>query len=133
MVIWRTLGASSSISVTTAACDGISAPHAGFRQLLNLLQDAFLLEAAQMIDEQVAVEMVGLVAERARHQALSPHLARLAVAVEEADLDPLGPHDVLGEVGDGEAALFLVELAGALDDLGVREDMQLLRPFADGE
>src|ERR1043166_9946282 len=86
MVSCRTLGASSSISVTMAACDGISAPHAGLGQLLNLLQDAFLFESAQMIDEEISVQMVGLVAERPRHQPLAPHLALLAVAVEIADL-----------------------------------------------
>src|SRR5436190_11906273 len=95
MVIWRTLGASSSISVTTAACDGISAPHAGSRQLLNLFQDAILLEPAEMIDEEVAVEVVGLVAERAGHQSLAPQLALLAVAVEVADFHALGPRDGL--------------------------------------
>src|SRR5437588_928238 len=133
MVIWRTLGASSSISVTMAACDGISTPHAGLRQLLNLFQDAILLEAAQMIDEQHAVEMVDLVAERPGHQPLAPHLALLAVAVEVADLHALRPRHGLGEVGDRQTAFVLGDLPDPLDDLGVDEDVQLLGTLADGE
>src|SRR6266542_466862 len=133
MVIWRTLGASSSISVTTAACDGISTPHAGLRQLLNLFQDPILLEPAEMIDEEIAVEMVGLVAEGAGHQPLAPHLALLAVAVEVTDLHALRPRHGLGEVGDRKTSLVLGDLTEALDDLGVDEDVELLGTLADGE
>src|SRR5262245_14372823 len=106
MVSCTTLGASSSISVTVASWEGITkgyqlpvagcqtghrqqatgncSPHPGLGQLLNLLENPLLLEPAQAVHEEVALQMIRLVAERARHQAFAPHLARRAVAVEEA-------------------------------------------------
>src|SRR6266700_910547 len=39
-------------------------PHARFEQLLNLLEQTLLLESAQPVDEQSAIEVIGLVAQR---------------------------------------------------------------------
>src|SRR5207302_7185908 len=97
-----TLGASSSISVTVASWDGIAGkflPHACLGQLLNLLEDPLLLEPAQPVDEKPPREVIGLVAQRARHQSLTPHLARRAVAVEKTRLHPRRAGHHFDEVG----------------------------------
>src|SRR5437764_12180525 len=59
-------------------------PHPRLGQLLDPLEQTLLLESAQPVDEQSALEVIGLVAQDARHQAFTPYLAGRAVAVEEA-------------------------------------------------
>src|SRR5438309_629408 len=61
-------------------------PHPRLRQLLNLLEDALLFEAANVVDVQAAVEVIDFVAESAGHQSLTAELALLSVAIGEANL-----------------------------------------------
>src|SRR3954449_11632638 len=96
IVSWSTFGASSSISVTMAPrAITTSTPHARLGELRDFLEDAVLLETAEVIDEEHAVEVIDLVAHRACHQSVSPHLPLDTVAVEEAQLDALRTRDHL--------------------------------------
>ena len=49
-------------------------PVAGFSQFADAALDQVALEHAQVLDEQDAVQVVGLVAEGARQQAFAVHL-----------------------------------------------------------
>src|SRR3569832_2544154 len=87
--------------------------------VLDHVEDLQALLEREPVDEELAVEMVDLVLEGAREQALAGHLPRLAVLVE-------GAHGGLGEAlelgvdaGDGEAALLVLERARRRDLLGV--------------
>src|SRR5262245_53992137 len=99
-------------------------PLAGFGELLDLPDDQILLQAAQTIDEQRAIEMIHLVLEAAGEKPLRSHRLRFAVAVESLDDGPRWPRDRRVEPRHAEAA-FLFELhAVAFDELGIDEDEQ---------
>ena len=83
----------------------------------------------QMVDEQHAFEMVHLVLEADRQQAVELLLVGLAMLVEPAGADAVGALDLGILVGDRQAALgvghFLVRVR---EDLGVDEHPRLLDP-----
>src|ERR1035437_899991 len=79
------------------------------------------LEEAQVIDEQLAVQVVDLVL-KAHAQQLSTHnLERLALAIERLDHDARRARDVAVQLGDREAAFFPLDGPRALDDLRIDE------------
>src|SRR5205085_5352930 len=84
---------------------GLLHPHSGTGELGDLLQDPVFLEAAQVIDEERAVQMIDLMTHRAGHEAFAPHLARLSVTVEVTQLHALGPRHDLHEIRDRKASL----------------------------
>jgi hypothetical protein len=57
--------------------------------LLELLADAVALELGQVVDEQLALEMIDLVLNAHREQAVALELERLAVATQRAHADVL--------------------------------------------
>src|SRR5690606_13131468 len=59
-------------------------------QLLQALDRPVALERGQVVDEELAVEVVDLVLDAGRQQAVDPQLERLAVAVERLDHDAVG-------------------------------------------
>ncbi|MCY1250470.1 hypothetical protein D9M72_641160 [compost metagenome] len=63
----------------------------------QLLLDPVTLERRQVIDEQLAIEVVALVLDANGQQALGDQFERLAVAVQGLDLDALGAIDVFIE------------------------------------
>src|SRR5690606_15883337 len=89
--------------------------------LLQLLADAGALEIGEVVDEQPAVEVVDLVLDADREQAVGLAFDGVAVAVEVAHLHALGALHVLVDIGHGQAA-FLHDLdAFLLEDLGIDE------------
>src|SRR3546814_2306399 len=68
-------------------------------QLQILLQCPIPLERRQVVDEQLAVEMVDLVLDAGRQQVVDLEHERLAVAVQRLDLDAVGAGHVGEEAG----------------------------------
>src|SRR5690606_38450788 len=105
----------------------------GFRSRLlqamlffQLLLDAVALELRQVVDEELAVEVVAFVLDAHRQQAFGDQLVGLAVAVQRADPNLLRAIDVLVEAGYRQTAfLVLVHLVGQGFELGVDEDPRL--------
>jgi len=60
---------------------------------------------AEMVDHELAIEMIGFVLNGDRQQPFGFELERLAVFVERFDRDPFGPIDILTDTGKREAAL----------------------------
>ena len=73
----------------------------------ELLDDHVALQAREMVDEQYAFEMVHLVLEADREQAVELLLCALAVAVEPAGADAIGAVDLGILVGDRQAAFLI--------------------------
>ena len=65
----------------------------------QLLLDAVALEVGQVIDEQLAVEVIALVLDAHGEQAFGDQLEGLAIAIQRLDLDLLRAVDVLVEAG----------------------------------
>jgi hypothetical protein len=78
-----------------------------------------------MVDEEHAVEMVHLVLQAGREQAVGLDLPRLALAIEEADANPGGPLHLGIVVWDRQASL-LVDgaLVRGAEDFRVEEDLR---------
>jgi hypothetical protein len=78
--------------------------------------------AGEVVDEQDAVEVVELVEQHARVDALALDVDRLAVDVGAAQVGTQWALRRVVEAGERQAALVgLLELLGQLDDLGVHE------------
>ena len=78
--------------------------------------------AFDVVDEELAVEVVGFVLDGAAEEVFGVDVDVAAFEVEGTDADALGAVDGAVDAGEGEAAFFLVEAAVALGDLGVDED-----------
>ena len=92
-------------------------PSAFVLHLANLAQIQAALQRAHAKDEQNAVEMVDLVLKGARKQFFAVHLEPLAVFILGADADLGRARHLLANIGKTQAALLLVLLALAEDDL----------------
>ncbi|OMP13744.1 class I and II aminotransferase [Corchorus olitorius] len=100
--------------------------------LFELLLDAIALERRQVVDEQLAVEVIDLVLDAHRQQAVAFQLEGLAVAIQGLDPDPLGTADLFVEAGNRQAAfLVLAQFLGERLGLGIDEDQRLALVFAD--
>src|SRR5687767_9929644 len=86
-----------------------------------------------MIDIQPTVQVIDLMAESARHEAFSPELALLAVAVEVFHSRALRSRNDFGKIGNRQASFIVGDLPFRLHHLGVDEDASLTGPLADGE
>src|SRR5437899_3269654 len=108
-------------------------PVVGACLLAELALHQVPLERGQTVDEQKPVDMVDLVAERAREQ-LRPFIGPLlAVGVEALDDDALRPHRGAPEAGHGEAALVVTLLPLTQHELGIDQLDELALLLADGE
>src|ERR1700682_1810092 len=87
--------------------------------------------AGQAVPEEDAVDVVDLMLEAARQQAVGPHTDVLAGPVLGLDHHPLVALDLTDVAGDGEAALVADLLALGADDLGVDEGMEMVLDLAD--
>src|SRR6185312_3645157 len=74
----------------------------------KLLVDAVALELRQIVDEQHAVEMVDLMLDTGRVEALGVLLVQLPVKIEEAHAHLRRPLDLFVIFGDRQAA-FLID------------------------
>src|SRR3546814_5989272 len=82
----------------------------------------------QVVDEQLAVEMIDLVMDAGRQQVVDLEHERLAVAVQRLDLDAVGAGNVGEDAGDRQAAfLVFAQLLGAVADNRVDEHQRLDR------
>ena len=85
-----------------------------------LVEEGQRLERPHPIEEQHAVEMIGLVLDDARRKIVRAQLDALAVPVERAHLDLARPRHAAADVGDAQAAFPVLDDVGADDgDLGV--------------
>jgi hypothetical protein len=91
------------------------------RLLFQLLADALALEAGQIIHEQLAVQVIDLVLDAHRQQAIGIQLEGLAVAVQGAHLDALGALNLLEEARHRQAAFLHFLDAVPLQYLGIDE------------
>ncbi len=100
--------------------------HAVIARLLGQLAlDPPLLELRQVIDEDLAVQVVDLVLDADRQQAIGFHRPLLAVEVEVFDGDPFGTLDLVVDAGHRQAAFFADLLTAALlQGLGIDEGEQ---------
>ena len=88
----------------------------------EFLDHAVALEFRDVVDEQHAVEMVDLMLQRRRQQALGEHFPRLALAVEKARAHLRRPLDLFVIFRDRQAALLVDRpLVGRPEDLGIDE------------
>src|SRR5205823_14290373 len=91
-------------------------------QLLDLVLDQVPLERADVGDEELAIQMIGLVQKRARQQRLACHLKKFAVKILRSDGDFVGASYALAELRDAEAAFAAALPAFGLDDLRIYKD-----------
>src|SRR5687768_3048006 len=114
------------------------------RQLPNVLRKILLhrlplrdrgasLEKAEVVEEQLAVQMIDLVLQAAREQVRRVELEGLAVAVQRANGDARGAVDVAEDLGDRETPLFSAGGAFGVDDLGVHDHDRVVLDVDDGE
>src|ERR1035437_5103552 len=97
----------------------------------DLAQVEVALEGAHAEDEQHAVEVVDFVLKGAREQLFAFHLKPLALLVLGADFYLEGAHHLLANVGEAEAAFFLILFVFAEGDFGIDEH-ELLRGILAG-
>ena len=76
----------------------------------QLLAHHLALERRQVVDEHLAVQVIHLVLDAHREQAVGGELEGFAVAIERLDRDRVGAGDVGVDAGHRQAA-FLVDLA----------------------
>src|SRR5215210_3758960 len=113
------------INALTAHCHLPTACRPPSAPPLHLLEAAFDHVAAQwgeVVDEEVAVAVVGLVEEAAGGQALGLALEPLAAGVLRAQAGALGAPERRVNLADGEAALLALLLALGRKNLRVGGD-----------
>src|SRR5215204_3165235 len=107
------------------------------RQLPNVLREVLAhrrplgeggatLEEAEVVDEQLSMEMVNLVLQTAREQIGGFQLERLAVAVHGAQGDAGGAVDVAEHFGNREAAFLTLRRTVRENDLGVHDNDRIV-------
>src|SRR5690606_22233583 len=100
--------------------------------LLPFLQQDLPLQRADTVDEQDAVQVIHLVLEHTREQALRLDATGDAVTVQALDDDARRTLDDVLQSRDAEAALFIArELVSTLDDLRVDQRERGRVPLAD--
>jgi hypothetical protein len=104
---------------------------AGALLLFHLRPNARLLEAREVLDEHLPLEVIHLVLDADRKQALGFQLERLPGGVQRAHFDLLGALDNVINSGHRKAALFTLLLAVPRDDFRVDEDDQLVAGVGD--
>src|SRR3984885_4753536 len=107
-------------------------PLAGFFQFADFALDEVALEHAEVGDEENSVEVIDLVAERARQQSLAAHLEFFSRGILRAHGHVLRPRDVSAKARDRKAAFFFALLSFGVNDLRVRADDLGFRVLADG-
>src|SRR5690554_5837323 len=95
------------------------------------LLEPLALQLGQIVDEELAFEVIHLVLHALREQAFDLELERLAVAVERLDLDALGPLDVLVQPRDRQTAFLVAFAALGPDDFRVDQAIWLVASLGD--
>ena len=94
---------------------------------LSCRRDPFLAQAAQVVGEEDAVQVVDLVADGAGQVLLGVELERLAREVLRPHGDRQRAVHLVGDPGQGEAPLGVGLRALAPDDLGIDQDAERSR------
>src|SRR5271157_2814378 len=109
---------------------GIFAAGLGLAELgLEVLQLGFQRVAgqgAEVVNEQLAVEVVGFMLDGAAEQVCGLAFEQLSQKVEGLHLDLAGAADLGVEPGKAQAALLVLDRGMPLDDLGIDEDQLLI-------
>src|SRR6185369_5937255 len=108
-------------------------PLAGFHQLADLALDEIALEAADVADVKLAVEVIGFVQEGAREQVLTGHLEPFAIDVLCLDGDFFRTRDVFAELRKTQTAFGRGLTTFSLDDLRIGENDFGLGIFLEGD
>ena len=90
-------------------------------ELVQLVLDRRQLRRAKPVDEQLAVEVVGLVLQDAGHVAFDVGLDFVALEVVRLDVDRLFAHDWSSHFGDAQAAFLVFDLSPALAEHRIDE------------
>ena len=98
--------------------------------LLELLADARALELRQVVDEQLAVEMIDLVLDAHGEQPVRVELDLLAVAIERSHADLLGARHLVVDTRHRQAAFLRLLDAFAREDLRIDQHQRLIAPLA---
>src|ERR1700704_3064295 len=106
---------------TRSAADR-SSPLAGARELADPPDNHVAFETAEVIDEELSVEMVHFVLKRTRQQVRAFALVVLPGATEAFDDGAYRPHDRRVEPREAEAALLFELPAVAQDKLRIDHD-----------
>src|SRR6185503_3999686 len=96
------------------------------RFLDGLLFQALALQLGEVVDEQLAFEVVHLVLNADREHAVGVELERLAVGIERSDADRGGAIDEVVELGHRKAPFLGVSLTLGMQDFGVDQAQRLL-------
>jgi len=91
--------------------------------------DAIAFEIGQIIDEDLAHQVIQFVLDAHCQQPLGLEFERLAVAIERAHGDALGALDLVENAGHRQAAFLAFFASGLRDDFGVDEHAQLVMGF----
>src|ERR1700730_6029980 len=110
--------------------DGL--PLAQLPHFLDFVLDQVALEHAQVLDEEDAVQVVDLMAERAGQQIFAANLERLALSILRLYGDELRPDHVTTKAGNGQAAFLLALFAFVVNHLGIRQHHSSLGILAAG-
>src|SRR5690606_29680247 len=112
-------------AAATHPCSGAGAMH-----LFQLLANAVALQARDIVDEQLAVEVIQLVLDAYRQQAIGVHLERLAVSVQRLDQHAVRALHRFIEARHRQATLVVgLGLLGDRRHLGVDEHQRLVALF----
>src|SRR5262245_13409635 len=104
----------------------------GLAQLLGeLCANPLLLQLRQVLDEDLAFEVVHLVLDADRQKALRLQGERVAVLIEGAHFDPLGALDQLVDARHGQTAFLDVGHTGGFEDLGIDQHDQGIAALRD--
>jgi hypothetical protein len=93
-------------------------------QLGQLGLDAGAFEARQVVDEDLSLQVIQLVLDAYREEAVGLELERLAVTVERAHGDTLGALHLVEDARHRQAAFLAFLGARRCDDLGIDEHAQ---------
>ena len=91
-----------SVSIGRGPCSRFSL----FLLFFGLGQDALAFESGEVIDKQLAIQMVHLVLNTNREDAFGLPFEGRPPSIEGGNPDPLGALDVFADIGDGETAFF---------------------------
>src|SRR5271157_723427 len=92
----------------------------------ELVLDGVPGQGAQVVDEELAVEVIGLMLHGAAEEVLGIVLDKVAREIEGLGLDLPGAADLGIEAREAQAAFLILDRGVALDDLGIDEDELLV-------
>src|SRR5690606_30431539 len=99
--------------------------------LFELLTDASALEVGEIVDEELAVQMIDFVLNTDSKQPVGIELNRLAFAIERTDANPLGAPDLVVYPRHRQAPLLHLLDAFSREDFRIDQHERLIARLAD--